>query len=50
MHEIIYTDAPPEIGCEIDEGRILDISIDDLIKQNRKEREIIMNILGKGVV
>ena len=42
MKDVIYTDAPPEIDKEMSEGRILDISLDDLVKQSRKERITIM--------
>ena len=42
MKDVVYTDAPPEIDKEMSEGRILDISLDDLVKQSRKERITIM--------
>jgi len=42
MSEVIYTDAPPEVDEALERGRILDISLDDLIKQQRKERVTIM--------
>jgi len=42
MKEVVYTNAPPEIEKEMSEGRILDISLDDLVKQSRKERITIM--------
>ena len=44
MEEKIYTDAPPEIEKEMSEGRILNISLDDLVKQSKKERvPVILN-------
>jgi len=42
MSEVVYTDAPPEVDEALDRGRILDISLDDLIRQQRKERVTIM--------
>ena len=42
MKDIVYTDAPPEIDKEMSEGRILDISLDDLVEQSKKERVTIM--------
>jgi hypothetical protein len=37
MKEAVYTDAPPDVEKALERGEILDISIDDLIKQNKKE-------------
>jgi len=42
MQNNIYTDAPADADAALDRSRMLDITIDDLIKQNRKERVTIM--------
>ena len=42
MKEVIYTDAPADVAVAMDRGNVLDISIDDLIKHNKKERVTIM--------
>ncbi|MCL2202759.1 MAG: BrnA antitoxin family protein [Defluviitaleaceae bacterium] len=42
MGEIIYSDAPADIEEAMARGKVLDISIEDLIKQNKKERITIM--------
>jgi predicted DNA binding CopG/RHH family protein len=42
MNDIAYTDAPPDINEAIERSKVLDISIDQLIKQNKKERITIM--------
>ena len=42
MKKIAYTDAPPQIEKEMSESRILDVSLDDLIKRSKKERITIM--------
>jgi len=42
MDNIEYTDAPKEVDEALMRSKVLDITIDDLIKQNRKERVTIM--------
>ena len=42
MKDVVYTDAPTDIEKALERSNVLDISIDDLIKQNKKERVTIM--------
>jgi len=42
MKDVAYTDAPTDIEKALERSNVLDISIDDLIKQNKKERVTIM--------
>jgi len=42
MDNIEYTDAPKDVNEALMRSKVLDITIDDLIKQNRKERVTIM--------
>jgi len=42
MKDVICTDAPTDIDKALERNKVLDISIDDLIKQNKKERVTIM--------
>jgi uncharacterized protein (DUF4415 family) len=42
MNKIVYTDAPCEVEKALERSVVLDISIEDLIKQSKKERVTIM--------
>ena len=42
MDNIVYTDAPKDVAEALMRSEVLDITMDDLIKQNRKERITIM--------
>jgi predicted DNA binding CopG/RHH family protein len=42
MSEIIYTDAPEDVEKALEHSKVLDISIDQLVKQSKKERVTIM--------
>jgi predicted DNA binding CopG/RHH family protein len=42
MSEVIYTDAPADVEEAMERGKVLDISVEDLIKRNKKERITIM--------
>jgi len=42
MKENIYSDAPADVEKAMERSKVLDISIDELIKKNLKERVTIM--------
>jgi len=42
MNNTLYTDVPTDVDEALMRSKVLDITIDDLIKQNRKERVTIM--------
>jgi|GEM_PF-4940558 len=37
MNDVKYTDAPADVEKALERSKVLDISIDDLIEQNRKD-------------
>jgi len=44
MNEAIYTDAPLDIEKALERSTMLDISIDELVKKNQKERAAVISI------
>jgi predicted DNA binding CopG/RHH family protein len=42
MSEVIYTDAPTEVEKALTRGKVLDVSISELVRGNKKERITIM--------
>jgi hypothetical protein len=42
MKKVVYTDAPPEVEKAMERGKVLDITIDDLIARHCKKRITIM--------